>query len=29
MLPKKSIWKTEDGYDLVDYSEIDVNLELI
>jgi hypothetical protein len=29
MLPKSSIWKTEDGYDLVDYSEIDVNLELI
>ena len=29
MLPKTSIWKTEDGYDLVDYSEIDVNLELI
>ncbi len=29
MLPKTSVWKDERGYELVDYSEIDVNLELI
>lgn len=29
MLPKTAIWKDKSGYELVDYSEIDVNLELV